>query len=132
MEGDDAARATGHARSTHKWKSATRRKPSAITNVRDHFHRPGRYHAARGIRRLRSHRGPWHDNAASRAARSGSPPGTTAADHQPQTRAGRRARNGAATRRVTDQHDHAGQDTGVQQDPKPDEGGRLVTTTKKT
>jgi hypothetical protein len=85
--GDDAATAIRHARSTRKRESVGRIN-DAITNVRDHLRWPGRYHAACGIRRLRSQRGPRHDDATSRAARSGSPPGTPATDHRPQTREG--------------------------------------------
>jgi len=104
-QGGDADTAVRHARSTQTGATA-RHRTGVFTNVRDHFHGPGRYRAARGIRRLRGQRGPGHHDAASRAARSGCPPRTSASDRRLATRADRCTHGGAAIRGVTDAADH--------------------------
>src|SRR6266480_2087236 len=100
-KGEDAGPATRHARSTYDWEPATRHKTCALTNLRDHFRRPGRPRTAGRIRRLRSQRGRRHNNTSCRAPGSGRPPRSHAADRQPRPRTGRRERSGIAAPRVT-------------------------------
>jgi hypothetical protein len=73
-----------------------RRQASAITNVRNHFRRPGGCRCSGGIRRLRGQRGARHNHASSRAPRSRRSPRTNTAGRRPRPRTNRRKRRDIA------------------------------------